>query len=206
MLVVGIAGKKRAGKNTVAEMVVDQWHGADVYALVVGFASLMKLSAMRALGFDFEEHGDLVALADSVKDHQRPFIAVSWYDERGVVVGHHRLTARRYLQLYGTEAHREIFGDDFWVRALFDSPHLEGVDLLVIPDVRFDNEAQAIRDRGGVVWEVIRDLEGVVDGHVSEDGLSPDLIDRVIDNQGTLDDLRNHVEMAAKTLPQVVAR
>lgn len=59
---------------------------------------------------------------------------------------------RRIMQTLGTEWGRVLHGPDFWVeqwqRATADMP------LLVAEDCRFANEAEAIRARGGLVFEV----------------------------------------------------
>lgn len=82
-----------------------------------------------------------------------------------------KLTPRKLLQLLGTECGRQIIHPNIWVNALFadykgiDNPlekgHPEewGKPNWIITDVRFPNEAQAIKDRGGVVIRVNRDSE-----------------------------------------------
>jgi hypothetical protein len=44
-----------------------------------------------------------------------------------------------------------------WVRAAMYEVDQDRERLWVVSDVRFPNEAEAIRERGGVIWEVIRD-------------------------------------------------
>ena len=82
-------------------------------------------------------------------------------------------------------------------------PHLVA-DYCVITDVRFDNEAQRIKDLGGQVWKVIREGSGAGD-HVSEQELEGELIDLVIDNNGTLDDLEETVFAAMDEISGVTA-
>lgn len=88
---------------------------------------------------------------DTIKDN------TSWY-----IV---KLTPRKLLQLLGTEAGRNIIHPNIWVNALFaDYPKIvdmddKGLDVYenwIITDVRFPNEAQAIKDRGGIVIRVNR--------------------------------------------------
>lgn len=71
-------------------------------------------------------------------------------------------------------------------------------DYAVIPDVRFPNEADRIHELGGEVWLV--DAEERVgsngDAHSSEAGLPSEMIDRVIDNNGTFDQLEVNVYTA----------
>lgn len=74
---------------------------------------------------------------------------------------------------------------------------------VAIPDVRFANEIRAIRSSGGKVWRVVRNgsgLKGEAGQHESEQELKTidmDKFDVVIDNNGTLEELR------AKVLEQV---
>lgn len=132
---------------------------------------------------------------------------------------------RAVLQLLGTEWGRAL-DEDVWVRrALKDARRLLNVGGLiyypgtgiyeqpggygdtvhypgvVIPDVRFENEATAIREAGGEIWQVIRpdvskDVVGGVPEHASEAGLSADFIDHAILNTGGLDQLRAAVQSA----------
>jgi hypothetical protein len=86
-----------------------------------------------------------------------------------------KLTPRLLLQLLGTEAGRQIIHPNIWVNALFADYRAIGDILLdgevrkvreedliypnwIITDVRFPNEAKAIKERGGIVIRVIRPL------------------------------------------------
>ena len=72
---------------------------------------------------------------------------------------------------------------------------------LIITDTRFDNEADFIRRAGGTVWHIDRASAPAVRAHVSEQGVARLPGDRVIDNNGTLDDLRRAVRAAAAQTP-----
>jgi hypothetical protein len=80
------------------------------------------------------------------------------------------------------------------------SQHLTVGRCVVITDVRFDNEAQAIVNAGGEVWRVERPgwrcLADDAATHQSEAGVSDHLITRIIDNSGSLDDLRAELSTA----------
>lgn len=62
---------------------------------------------------------------------------------------------RRYLQFVGTEAGRDIHGEDCWIKAM-DNRNV-GVRYLAISDVRFANEGYWIQDCGGLLVHVVRD-------------------------------------------------
>ena len=69
-------------------------------------------------------------------------------------------------------------------------------DDIIVPDVRFDNEAEALRSLGGIIIEVRRGqagLSGSAGAHVSESGLSLPA-DYVIENEGTLEELHEKFE------------
>jgi len=119
------------------------------------------------------------------------------------------LTPRKLLQLLGTEAGRHIIHPNIWVNALFadyvcddcgqqECPtdeedtgqmiHRSFPDW-IITDVRFPNEAQAIKDRGGILIRINRPQyldNGLVirkDEHLSETALDDyDEFDYVINN------------------------
>ncbi len=70
---------------------------------------------------------------------------------------------------------------------------------VVICDVRFQHEVDAILKMGGVVWKVTRPNLNNGDEHASEKEM--DLIEGVttiINNDGTLDDLYNKIDILVK--------
>lgn len=99
------------------------------------------------------------------------------------------MTVREFLQKLGTDAVRDNLHVDAWVKALFSDLHHSS--RWVITDVRFPNEAAAIKDRGGVVVRINRGE--AVNAHLSETALDDWPFDHTIDNTGTLEDLRKNV-------------
>ena len=100
---------------------------------------------------------------------------------------------RRLQQVLATEVAREMISTTIWVDTAMAAVRQSmdrGVSV-VISDCRFDNEAQAIKNAGGIVARIDRpSLNGrPVDGHASEQGVADDLVDAVITNDGTLADL-----------------
>ncbi|AWY07629.1 deoxynucleoside monophosphate kinase [Streptomyces phage Yosif] len=100
---------------------------------------------------------------------------------------------RSLLQRYGTEAGREILGENIWVDALFADFEPEA-EALVITDVRFPNEAQRVSEAGGVMVRINRPGVGPAtapDGsvHKSDVALDDWDFDAVVDNDGTIEDL-----------------
>lgn len=105
---------------------------------------------------------------------------------------------RQLLQRFGTEAGRMVHGEDVWVDLALAAVKLGG--RYVVTDVRFANEAEAIRKLGGEVWRITRPGVESVNAHVSDAGLPDALIDRTIANDGTRADLRKRVLTASDTL------
>jgi hypothetical protein len=172
--IIGITGKAGAGKDTIYEILEKQFAHYPLNRLA--FADLLKESAMASLGLEyraanaFKKSGSIsIKIGDTEFD----------------------MTGREYLQRYGAEAHREIFGKDFWIDAAFERLQ-KGVTI--VTDVRFDNEAAAIHEFGGIIWKVERPGDGIEESeHSSEQGVSDDLIDQFILNDGTIDYLRTQV-------------
>ena len=191
MTIIGLTGYAQSGKDTVAALIAEQIEGT---VKTVAFADLIKVSAARALGV--LRHPDDVGLravqgwADEFKLHQ----SVKIVDARGDVI--HSISGRSFLQRYGSEAHRDLFGADFWVDQINWQPDC---DVLIITDCRFPNEAKAIHDRGGEVWRVVRPRTSEGE-HISERALPTDLVDLEILNAGTLQDLARAVGRASADL------
>jgi hypothetical protein len=132
------------------------------------FADMLYKSAAEAIG----------ATPGQLRDWKRDGTAIHVVrPESGFVAL--RLTVRQYLQRYGTEAHRELFDPDFWVNAV-DLSHAGR--LVTVTDVRFPNEARAIREAGGIVLRVVGPDDGLGDNHASEVPLPDHLIDGIVDN------------------------
>lgn len=93
---------------------------------------------------------------------------------------------RRLLQRMGTEAGRNIHGDDCWIKIAHRKVEAAPGNV-VITDVRFANEAAAIRSWGGRIVRVERPGVGPVNGHSSE---AQDFeADDTLINDGTIEEL-----------------
>lgn len=90
------------------------------------------------------------------------------------------MTNREFLQYFGTEVGRNI-DKDLWIKALMYSYGRDKESHWIIPDVRFPNEADAIRNAGGVLWKIERDGSGA-GNHISEKLIDDIKVDVVIEN------------------------
>lgn len=178
--IIGLAGYARAGKDTVAQIV--KQHGFEQRA----FAAPLK-ACLAAL--------DPIVLAYGPHDMQR--LSDYLNADSGWEAAKSEPEVRQLLQRLGTEAGRNILGDDVWVNALFQTPSR---GRLVISDVRFPNEAAAIRDRGGVLVRITRPGHGPVNGHPSETALDDYDFDAEILNDGEIADLKPAIDSLVASL------
>ena len=105
-------------------------------------------------------------------------------------------TPRQIMQLLGTEFGRNLIHPDLWVDILMN----DIFENSIITDVRFLNEANAIKERGGILIKIERD-NGTESTHVSETALNScdiDTFDYTISNNGTLEDLAKKVNAILK--------
>lgn len=91
-------------------------------------------------------------------------------------------TPRHAMITLGTEWGRNLIDYNLWVRVTMHKVNHSlsvGDKKVVIDDVRFPNEAQAIRDAGGTIWRIDRVGVGAGSSHISETGqedIEPDVI------------------------------
>ena len=104
-----------------------------------------------------------------------------------------KTSPRRLLQLFGTDFIGSI-DSKCWVD--LGKEQYNRLGALIITDVRFDSEAEWIREEGGIVVSLLRkEVENSGDNHASEAGISNDLIDVKIQNDGNLEELKNAIEV-----------
>lgn len=129
------------------------------------------------------------------------------------------LTPRKILQLLGTEAGREIIHPNIWVNALMSeykaifvnpplldednikqSPLEEGYPNWIITDMRFPNELEAVKDKGGITIRIERpETDHLAGDHASETALDDAEFDYLIINDGSIEDLITEVSVILKT-------
>lgn len=103
-------------------------------------------------------------------------------------------TPRQFQQALGTEFGRDCIGENVWVNAtLRGARHY---DDAYISDVRFPNEEDAIKARGGVTVRIERpgalyttDEERASSKHISESQIDGLPVNHVVMNSGSVDDL-----------------
>jgi len=105
---------------------------------------------------------------------------------------------RQILQRHGSEF-RRAQDPDYWVKQFCEHYDLFRLGLgndarMVVTDVRFLNEAETIRNLGGVIWRVTRpDTEAM--NHISETEQSQIEVDATIVNDRSMMDLAEKVRL-----------
>lgn len=120
-----------------------------------------------------------------------------------------KLTPRLLLQLLGTDCGRNIIHPNIWINVTFADykpKHFRTVKFentfshqemiypnWIISDVRFPNEAKAIKDRGGILIRVNRESSSssIHESEIALDNYTD--WDYVIDNNGTIEELTEKV-------------
>lgn len=200
MQIIGLTGAAGSGKDTVCGFALEWCEEHGLNAERLAFADPLKISAAACFGIPAER---ALEFCNWLKQPGRYVIAAQ-------LEGHHntrsddpqqRVSGREFLQFFGTEGHRDVFGSEFWVevteRKLAEYAETD-LDVVFLTDPRFDNEADMIHAHDGAVWEVVRPGQSKVEAHASEAGLPEHKLDFGIRNNGTLDDLRDKVRLVCE--------
>lgn len=172
MELVGLSGYARTGKDEAAKVLVED-HGFTR----VAFADKLR-AVLQALNPIIAPSKELYFSRSKVVVNLDEVISVYGWD--GYKDTEYGPEIRRLLQRLGTEAGRNLLGDNIWV----DSA-LTGHDSsarIVVTDCRFPNEAQAIKAQGGILVRITRPGVTAVNAHSSEIALDDWPFDYTIEN------------------------
>lgn len=169
--IIGLGYRAQSGKDTVADFLAARYGYKRT-----AFAAPLKEACASVFGFTHEQlHGRDKELPDSY-----------WSRVLGKPV-----TPRWVLQHVGTELFRQNLHPDIWVHALGKKVCDGG--LWAVSDVRFPNEADAIKSWGGQVWRLDRVCRCAIGGsttHESETAMATYTgWDATIPNHGTIREL-----------------
>lgn len=136
--IIGIHGHAGVGKDTLAAALYDECYEEGSGVSIPHFAEYIKWIAGAVFGIDPDSRE-----TKEIKDE-------FW-----------NKSPREIQQLIGTECFRKVFGDDFWLKVM--ERRMQEEELLagercifIIPDVRFQNEADWIIESGGVIIHLTR--------------------------------------------------
>ena len=185
--IVGIAGRRYAGKDTAAAALIED--GA-VNVKFAGGIKVMLRAYLSYVGVRPETiermiEGDLKEMPNCFLGYRSP---------------------RYAMQTLGTEWGRNLMGDTFWIDSL--TAHIEDKPFVVVTDMRFPNEVEHVKRLGGATVRIVDpDRESLPgDEHASEsqiDGLTTDYVIQNPKGEGMIEGL--HKAMRAITTLESMA-
>ena len=217
MQVIGLAGRKRSGKDTVALMLEEEYGFKrlalanplrECLSMFLGVSeptdkeSLVSFCASRE---DLIEMAHLLRLDSSVLIERFREQMSGW--AVGVSCGDtyysnvsYTLPYRKLIQTVGTDICRAL-DEQVWIkRTMYEitmNKKYGGRNKFVVSDIRFDNEAEFIHNLLGSVW-CVNSTRGEDDVHSSEKGVDEKYISCIVTNNGTLEELREGVKRTYK--------
>ena len=210
-MIVGVSGYANSGKDTVGAIIQylncpkpsasieevcanysehEWWLDEQSDWEVRKFAGKLKDIASHLTGIDIEDFED--------QDFKKTNLGREWWttcDE-----GYQPMTVRDFLQKLGTDALRNGLHENVWVNALM-ADYTEESNW-IITDTRFPNEAQAIKDKGGIIIRIERPGHAPINSHPSETGLDSWKFDyKIINNsdiftlKGSIKSILQHIKL-----------
>jgi hypothetical protein len=202
MQVIGIVGSKSAGKDSIGNVLVK--HGFTK----LSFASILKDISARL----FSWPRDLLE-GDTIESRTWREEVDTWWSEK---LGISNFTPRVALQLMGTDILRKNLHNNIWILCV-EKQLQDPAGKFVITDCRFKNEVDMIHNLNGNIirvkrgsdpdWHPIAEefnrtqdanlrnlLENEYKIHASERDWIGQKFDYIIENDGTLTDLKNRTE------------
>ena len=168
MKLIGLTGKARVGKDTVANFLM-----AEHDYVRMAFADPLKRAAAEIFGLT------AVQMQDEFKE-----IPIEYWG----------MSPREIFQKLGTEGVRDVFGPEVWVKRLgMGLDAVRHTSNVVITDVRFRSEADFLKSQGATLVEIRRDVSDVR-SHSSEAGIGM-CADFVIENNSSVDALYGQIEL-----------
>lgn len=134
--IVGLCGRKGSGKDTAAAVLVAKGYENIKFA---GGLKTMLRALLAYQGYGVWEIDEMIEgeLKETVTE------SLAGKDPRYA------------MQTLGSEWGRMLMGEDFWVATAIS--RMKSFDRVVVTDVRFPNEADAIRAEGGIIIGITAD-------------------------------------------------
>lgn len=168
-MIIGFTGKKKAGKDTASLILINKHN-----FISLAFADPLKKGAKELFDLSDEQ------LHDQTK---KEIIDERW-----------NMSPRQILQWLGTDILRNNISDEIFITNMKNKLKNNSHKYIIITDVRFDNEAEMIKNLGGIIININRNnIDESKDNHITESGINSKYIDINIDNNGTIDELHNKV-------------
>lgn len=178
-LLIGLTGRARSGKTTAAEYL-----GGTFMLEHYAFADPLRHGLMAIFNLDASDF-----------EGERKEQPLAWLPH----------SPRQLMQSMGTEWARDTIHPDVWVMLAeqnldYITAALGAVIGFVVSDIRFENEADLIRRRGGTVIHINRRNAEPVNAHVSETGVKANDNDLYVRNDGTVEEFLRSLDETFRCL------
>jgi hypothetical protein len=186
ILFIGIGHTKQQGKDTFAGFLCEHLNRlanrvgyATSCVTTTHFAAPIKQLCRSCFGLNYEQTDGTEAEKNSLTD-------LCERDLRPDCPTNEVLTAREVMQQTGSIIRGAM--DNIWTMAPFRRSYPSDTKFVIIPDLRFPDEVEAIKSRGGLVIRMVRPGHFTkADNHISETALNDfHAWDAVVYNASTL--------------------
>lgn len=191
MAIISLSGYAGSGKDEVAKIIQKydrKWE-------IKKFSAKLKQIASILTGVPEENFEN--------QEFKKKMIGIEWM-KTGIDLNTNTgwakpMFVRDFLQYLGTEAIRNGLHENAWVNALFADYKAPKISEWkpsnwIITDCRFPNEYEAVKQKGGITIRINREGVKAINSHPSETALDNYLFDYTIENNGSLEDLENHIK------------
>ena len=177
-MIIGLSGYAQSGKDTVARILVENYGFSRI-----AFADIIRVACYRL---------NPIVTYDGMR-------LAHLVDLEGWEIAKTLPEVRRLLQVMGSEVGRDLIDPQIWIELTLGSA--KKTDNIVLSDVRFRNEAEEIKWRGGQVWRISRiEKDAPINAHRSESDMDSWNFDQYIANNGTIDELHEEINKLWKML------
>lgn len=183
-MIIAISGKKGSGKSTIGEIFRDDGFILD------SFANSVKDICTILFGYDRNK-------LEGITEEDRKWRETT--DIKYSELMNNNFTPREAMILVGTYFGRNMIHPNIWIETLFNRYDNNSNKNLLITDLRFPNEYEEIKKRGGIIIRVNRFNNDNNDNnhnnlHYETECLLDNYnFDYVIDNNGTIDELKDKI-------------
>lgn len=181
MILIGLCGKKRHGKDTMADYLVNKY----------GFIKLVLAEPIKNICKELFGFTD-----EQLYGNKKEDIDEFW-----------KISPRTIMQYFGTEIMRNKFteimphiGDNIFIEILkkkiYNLQRLNNDVKIVVSDIRYLNEVEMIHSLNGFMFKIIRNIVNNPDDHSSETTI--DQINCcIIDNNNSIENFYLNIDKIA---------
>ena len=177
MKIIGFTGRAQSGKDTCASFIKE----LSDKVILAAYAKPLKDAAKILFNLTDDQLYDQTLKEQSIDD-----LCINGIDA----------SPRIILQWLGSHLRKDISQDFFLEHMSFKIKEAlkKDIDYFIVTDIRYNNEAELLKKYGAIIIKIEREGPTIkTSNHHSENGISNDIVDIIIDNNGTLDELKKKI-------------